>query len=137
MKRTLKIVSVVWLMGLALSVMPDHSVNAQGTEKKDAKSEEEHIYFKGKEVDKRPVVKRKPEPEYTDEARLHRIEGSVVLRCVFAATGEVKNVHVVSGLPYGLTEAAIAAGKRIKFQPAVKDGKPVSYWMELVYNFRI
>ena len=40
-------------------------------------------------------------------------------------------------LPYGLTEAAIDAGKRIKFQPAVKDGKPVSYWMELVYNFRL
>ena len=38
---------------------------------------------------------------------------------------------------YGLTEAAIAAGKRIKLQPAVKDGKPISYWIELVYNFRL
>jgi TonB family protein len=124
-------------MGLALSAIPDHSVNAQGTDKKDPKSEEEPIYYKGKDVDKRPVVKRKPQPEYPDEARRQRIEGAVVLRCIFAATGEVKNFHVVSGLPYGLTEAAIEAGKRIKFQPAVKDGRPVSCWMELVYNFRL
>ena len=137
MKRTLKILSVVLLMGLVLSAIPDYSANAQGTETKDAKSKEEPIYYKGKDVDQRPVVKSKPEPEYTDEARQNRIEGKVVLRCVFAATGEVRSFHVVSGLPYGLTEASIAAGKRIKFQPAVKDGKPVSYWIELVYNFRL
>lgn len=137
MKRTLKIVSVVWLMGLVLSAIPDRSANAQGTDTKDAKSEQEPIYHKRTDVDKTPVVKSKPQTEYTDEARHHRIEGKVVLRCIFAATGEVKNFHVVSGLPYGLTEAAIEAGKRIKFQPAVKDGKAVSYWMELVYNFRL
>jgi protein TonB len=137
MTRTLKIVFVVWLTGLALSLAPGHSANAQGTETKDSKNKEEQIYSNGRGVDKRPVVKSKPQPEYTPEAKLNRIEGKVVLRCVFAATGEVKNFHVVSGLPYGLTEAAIEAGKAIKFQPAEKDGKPVSYWMELIYNFRL
>jgi len=137
MTRTLKIVSVVWLICLTLSPTSGHSANAQGTETKDANRQEETIYSNGRGVDKRPVVKSKPQPEYTDEARHQRIEGKVVLRCVFAATGETKNFHVVSGLPYGLTEAAIAAGKGIKLQPAVRDGKPVSYWMELVYNFRL
>ena len=88
-------------------------------------------------MDKRPEVKQKPEPQYTHAARQNRIEGTVILRCVFASTGEVKNIHVMSGLPYGLTEAAIAAGKRIRFKPAIKDGKPVSYWMELQYNFSL
>ena len=35
----------------------------------------------------------------------------------------------------GLTERAIEAAKRIKFTPAMKDGKPVSVWMQLEYNF--
>ena len=135
MKRTLKIVCVVSLTALALSPTLGQSAETQGTETKDVQSKEERIYTNGKEVDKRPVLKRKPEPEYTDEARQNRIEGTVVLRCVFAATGEVRSFHVVSGLPYGLTESSIAAGKRIKFKPAIKDGKPVSYWMELRYNF--
>lgn len=124
-------------MTLALSATQAHSVTAQGTEKKDARNEEERIYHKATDVDKKPVVKSKPQPEYTDEARHHRIEGKVILQCVFAATGEVRNCHVKSGLPYGLTDASIEAGKGIKFQPAEKDGKPVSYWMQLVYNFRL
>jgi TonB family protein len=129
------IVCVVWLTGLALSPTPGHSADIQGAETKDVQSKEERIYSNGKGVDKRPVLKSKPEPAYTDAARQNRIEGTVVLRCVFAATGEVKYFHVVSGLPYGLTEASIAAGKGIKFKPAMKDGKPVSYWMELRYRF--
>jgi outer membrane biosynthesis protein TonB len=100
MTRTLKIVSVVWLIGLALSSTPSHSVKAQGTETKDARSQEEPIYYKSKDVDTLPVVTSKPQPEYTDEARHQRIEGRVVLRCIFAATGEVKNFHVASGLVY-------------------------------------
>ncbi len=136
MKRTHKIVFVVWLSGFALSPTLGRGTTIQGTVKRDIQSnEEEHIYKSAKEVDKRPVVKSKPEPEYTDEARQHRIRGRVVLRCVFAASGEVKYFHVVSGLPYGLTEASIAAGKQIKFKPAIKDGRAVSYWMELQYNF--
>ncbi len=136
MKRTRKIIFVVWLSGFALSPTLGHDSTIQGTVKRVIQSnEEEPIYKSAKEVDKRPVVKSKPEAVYTDEAKQHRIQGRVVLRCVFAASGEVKNCHVVSGLPYGLTEASIAAGKNIKFKPAIKDGKAVSYWMELHYNF--
>ena len=91
--------------------------------------------YKGKEVDKKVVVKSKPEPDYTDEARNHNIEGKVVIRCIFASSGEIKNLHVIKGLSYGLTESAIEAAKKIKFKPAMKNGKAVSVWMELQYNF--
>jgi TonB family protein len=111
------------------------SLGIQSAETQGAKSDEEHIY-KGKEVDKKPVVKSKPQPEYTATAQLHRIEGTVVLRCVFTASGEVKHFFVISGLPYGLTETSVTAAKKIKFKPAIKDGKAVSIWMELQYNFR-
>jgi TonB family protein len=93
--------------------------------------------YKGKEVDKKASVKKKPEPGYTKEARSHGIEGTVILRCVFASTGQVTNIHVVSELPDGLTERAIDAAKQIKFIPAMKDGHPVSMWMQLEYNFHL
>ena len=93
--------------------------------------------YKGKEVSTKASVKKKPEPSYTKDARKHGIEGTVILHCVFASTGQVTNIHVVSGLPDGLTERAIEAAKKIKFKPATKDGHPVSMWMELQYNFNL
>jgi hypothetical protein len=48
---------------------------------------------------------------------------------------QVQNIRVISGLPYGLTEQAVSAARQIKFTPAMKDGKPVSMWMQLEYNF--
>jgi TonB family protein len=105
-------------------------------QEKSTQGEGERIY-PGKEVDKKPVIKRKPQPDYTKEAQDHGQEGQVVLRCVFTANGKVTNIHVVvePRPPYGLTQAAIDAASRIKFTPAMKDGKPVSMWMELQYKF--
>jgi len=109
---------------------PDQKSNDQAAQSPDR----ERIYT-GKEVDKRPVVKSKPQPEYTPQAIRNNTGGSVVIRCVFAATGKVTNILVVTGLPDGLNEAAKDAATRIKFKPALKDGKPVSMWMELQYKF--
>ena len=58
-----------------------------------------------------------------------------MLRVVFTSSGQVTNIHAVKELPYGLTEAAIAAAKGIRFTPAMKDGHAVSMWMQLEYNF--
>jgi len=92
---------------------------------------------KGSEVTAKARVKSKPEAKYTKDARKHAVEGTVILRCIFSSTGEVKNIHVVSGLPDGLSEKAVEAAKKIKFTPAMKDGHPVSMWMELQYNFHL
>src|SRR2546423_9715625 len=92
--------------------------------------------FKGSEVTKKAHVTKKPEPAYTAAAERNGIEGIVVIRCVFASNGQVMHIHVVSGLPDGLNESAIEAAKRIRFKPAIKDGHPVSMWMELQYHFR-
>lgn len=93
--------------------------------------------YKGKEVDKKVHLTRKPEPSYTDEAKARGFEGVVVLVAVFSSTGKVTYLRVISGLPYGLTERAIEAAKKIKFTPAMKEGKPVSMWMQLEYNFNL
>jgi TonB family protein len=93
--------------------------------------------FVGKEVELKIRLGMKPEPLYTDAARRNQITGTVVLKAVFTSAGNVSNIRIVSGLPYGLTERAIAAAKKIKFIPAVKDGHYVSVWMQLEYNFNL
>ena|SRR3989442_1408725 len=93
--------------------------------------------YKGSEVTLKARVTKKPEPKYTKTARKHAVEGTVVIRCVFSSAGQVTNIHVISGLPDGLTERAVEAAKKIKFIPAMKDGKPVSMWMQLEYNFNL
>jgi len=45
-------------------------------------SDREKVY-NGKELDKRAVVIKKVEPNYTKKARKHKIEGTVVLRAFF------------------------------------------------------
>lgn len=93
--------------------------------------------FSGKEVSSKARVLSKPEPQYTEEARKNQITGTVVLRAVFTSGGQVTSIRAVSGLPYGLTERAIAAARQIRFTPATKDGRPVSMYIQLEYNFNL
>jgi TonB family protein len=93
--------------------------------------------YSGKDVTQKARVLSKPEPQYTEEARKNQITGTVVLRAVFTSGGQVTNIRAVSGLPFGLTERAIAAARLIKFQPAMKDGRPVSMYIQLEYNFNL
>jgi TonB family protein len=93
--------------------------------------------FTGKDVTSKARLISKPEPQYTEDARKNQITGTVVLKVVFSSSGQVTNIRTVSGLPYGLTERAIAAARQIKFVPATKDGHQVSMWMQLEYNFNL
>lgn len=93
--------------------------------------------FSGKEVNSKARVLSKPEPQYTEDARKNQITGTVVLRAVFTSGGQVTSIRAVSGLPFGLTERAIAAARQIRFTPAIKDGRPVSMYIQLEYNFNL
>ncbi len=93
--------------------------------------------FSPKEVSSKAHVLSKPEPQYTEDARKNQVTGTVVLRAVFTSGGQVSNIRAVSGLPYGLTERAIAAARQIKFTPATKDGHAVSMYIQLEYNFNL
>jgi TonB family protein len=96
----------------------------------------DHVFPVG-QVAQRARVLSKPEPQYTDEARRNQVQGTVVLRVVFSRSGEVTNIRAVQSLPLGLTEKAIVAARQIRFSPAMKDGHPVSVYMQLEYNFNL
>jgi TonB family protein len=82
-----------------------------------------------------PVMLNRPRPVYTKEARKKMVQGKVVMRVLVGADGNVKDVKVVEGLPYGLTEQATAAAYRMRFKPATKDGQPVEQWMNITLDF--
>ena len=93
--------------------------------------------FSSREVTQKARVLSKPEPSYTAEARKVGLQGTVVIRAVFSSDGEVKNLYVIQGLPFGLTTNAIAAARRIKFNPAIKDGHAVSTYIQFEYHFNL
>ncbi|HEY9283725.1 MAG TPA: energy transducer TonB, partial [Pyrinomonadaceae bacterium] len=93
--------------------------------------------FRPQEVTRRAQVIAKPEPAYTAAARKFHVQGTVSVRAVLNASGEVERVIPITGLPHGLTQVAVEAARKIKFVPAVKDGRNVSQWVTIQYNFNI
>jgi len=93
--------------------------------------------FQPREVTAKAVIVSKPEPGFTEEARKNNVTGLVRLRAVLSSGGSVTNISVIKGLPDGLTEKAISAARGIRFRPAQKDGRTVSQWVTLEYNFNI
>ena len=67
----------------------------------------------------------KPNPVYTEDARRAHVEGEVLLSVIFKASGELAIVRVLSGLSYGLDDAAVRAAQQIRFKPAQRDGQAV------------
>lgn len=93
--------------------------------------------FRANEVTKRAVITLKAQPEYTEKARLTMIQGVVRVTAVLNANGQVTNIHAVSELPYGLTDMAVLAAKRVKFIPATLNDRTVSQYATFEFNFRI
>ncbi len=85
----------------------------------------------------RPTILYREKARYTEEARQNKIQGTVVLQVVFNVNGSITEVKVVRGLPDGLTEKAIEAARKIRFNPAVKNGSPVSVRGTLEFTFNL
>jgi len=98
-------------------------------------SPKERTVFGSGEVQTSARVIKTPLAEYTDEARKAKTHGDVRLLLVLASDGTVKNVFPIKSLGHGLTESAMKAARQIKFEPAVRNGKPASEFMTFVYEF--
>lgn len=108
----------------------------QPNEKSQPGASTEQVYSP-RDVTRKAVLVARTQPRYTEEARRNQVMGTVVLRGVFSSSGEVTGIRAVSGLPYGLTERAIAAARRITFIPAIKDGRFASQYIQIEYNFNL
>jgi TonB family protein len=85
----------------------------------------------------KPRVTYKENAKYTEEARENVIHGTVALNVIFGVDGTISDVRVTSGLPYGLTESAIDAVGRVRFEPAIKNGEPATVRGTIEFTFHL
>jgi TonB family protein len=78
-----------------------------------------------------------PDPEYSEEARKAKYQGVVVLWVVVGADGSAKDIHVSRSLGMGLDEKAIEAVRRWRFEPGMKDGRPVAVQLNIEVTFHL
>ncbi len=84
-----------------------------------------------------PLLLRKQDPEYSEEARKAKFQGTVVLNIEVDASGNVANVAVARTLGLGLDEKAVEAVKQWQFKPAMKDGTAIPVQVQVAMSFRL
>lgn len=78
-----------------------------------------------------------PDPEYTEEARRAKIQGTCILWLIIDAEGHPRDIRVVHGLGYGLDAKALESVKQWRFEPARKDGQLVNVQVSVEVGFRL
>lgn len=84
-----------------------------------------------------PSVIYKVEPEYSEEARKAKFQGTVVLFIVVDEKGNPRDLKVIRPLGLGLDQKAIEAVEKWRFRPGMKDGKAVPVQATIEVNFRL
>lgn len=84
-----------------------------------------------------PKVIEDPSPEYSEEARKAKFEGTVVLWLIVDANGRPRDLRVARSLGMGLDEKALQAVRLWRFKPAMKDGTPVAVEVNVEVNFHL
>jgi periplasmic protein TonB len=78
-----------------------------------------------------------PDPEFSEEARKAKYQGTVIVRLIIGADGRVRDAHIQRSLGMGLDEKALDAVHKWKFEPAKKDGQAVAVAVNVEVNFRL
>ena len=84
-----------------------------------------------------PTLIYRIDPEYSEEARKARFQGTVILETLVRKDGFVDLVHVVRSLGFGLDQNAIDAVKKWRFRPGMKNGAPVDVPMRIEVSFNL
>ena len=86
-----------------------------------------------------PKVITEVRPEYTPEALKARIQGTILLTTVVRTDGMPSDIEITQSLDteYGLDEQAVAALGQWRFEPGLKDGKPVPVRVDIEVRFRM
>jgi len=79
-----------------------------------------------------------PDPEFSEEARKNKWQGTVVLYAIVGTDGRAHNVRVVRSLGMGLDEKAVeTVAREWRFDPGRKDGHPVAVEINIEVNFSL
>jgi len=78
-----------------------------------------------------------PDPEYSEEARKAKYQGTCVLYLIVGPDGKPRDIRVLRTLGLGLDEKSIEAVRTWRFEPAMKDGKPVAVQISVEVEFHL
>ena len=84
-----------------------------------------------------PKIRYKTSPDYPEETRKAKHQGTVVIRAIVGTDGKVHDPRVVRSLGWGLDEKALEAVSHWVFDPATKDGRKVAVYVDVEVNFRL
>jgi len=84
-----------------------------------------------------PVLLFKVEPEFSEQARQAKLQGTVMLYAEVDTNGLLRNIRVTRGLGLGLDEKAVEAVKKWRFRPAYRGDQPVVEAAAIEVNFRL
>jgi TonB family protein len=84
-----------------------------------------------------PVLLEKREPEYSEEARVGKISGTVSLSVVIGVDGTASDISLTQSLGFGLDEKAVDAVTQWRFRPGLQNGIPVPVQAQIEVNFRL
>ena len=84
-----------------------------------------------------PMPVSTPDPEYTEDARRAKIEGTCVLGLIVDAEGHPRDIRIIRGLGYGLDQKALETVRQWRFDPAKKGGQPVNVQVSVEVGFRL
>ena len=84
-----------------------------------------------------PRVLYAPDPEFSEEARKAKYQGTVVLWMVIGTDGRAQDIRVQRSLGMGLDEKAVMAVRTWRFEPAKKNGVPVTVQINVEVNFHL
>ena len=78
-------------------------------------------------------------PKYPELGRVARVDGQVILQAIIRKDGSVGDISVirVNRPNLGFEEAAIAAVRQWRYEPARQDGKAVEVYFTLVIDFSL
>jgi TonB family protein len=97
---------------------------------------DDQIYSVGGDISA-PRVLYKVDPEYSEEARAAKIDGSVLLDVVIGTDGLAHDINVVRGIGGGLDQKAVEAVQKWHFKPGTKDGEAVQVRAKIEVNFKL
>ncbi|MBI4852916.1 MAG: energy transducer TonB [Acidobacteria bacterium] len=86
---------------------------------------------------KLPIITHTEKARYTEEGRLNKIQGKVVISALLNRNGTITDIKVLRSIGYGLDEEAIKTTMKVKFIPGTKNGQTIDVRMLLEFDFRL
>lgn len=107
---------------------PDSDDKVEKEPRSNSSTDEECLspFYRRSDVTQMASMKEQLQVPYTAEAVQNKVEGKIVLQLVVCSNGRVSDIRSDEVLPFGLTERAIEAIRKVRFQPALLGTQPVS-----------